>query len=372
MKIGIDMKYIRHHGRGGNIGDELVQRNLLRHLGKIDKDNQYYLYFNKDTDLKGYQDSFSSNIHPKTLNCLYQDRLLRNVYRMPLELKKNPVDLFHGSAALPFFTRGKMVMTMWEFSPLLFPEYFTFYIRQTRRIMYHKSVAKAARIITGSYFMQKEISNYFKIPKGQISVIPIGIEERFLQNCSLEKIREVKQKYRIQSNYLLSVGDIYPKKNILRLIQAINRLKNKGDLKEHLVVVGSNLWKSSDIQDIKLDHVTFTGFIPDEDIPALYQGASAFVYPSLYEGFGIPVLEAMASRVPMALSNNTAFPELANDAAVYFDPFNVESISDTLGNLMNDSPLQQSLVEKGTSRMGHFAWENIVSQYCELYKELAL
>lgn len=371
MKIGIDMKYIRHQGRGGNIGDELVQRNLLRLLGKTDPENQYYLYFNKDLNLERYHACFSPNISPISLNSSYQQRLLRNAYWMPKELKKNPVDLFHGSAALPFFSTGRMAITMWEFSPLIFPEYFTFYIRQTRNIMYRKSVAKASRIITGTRFMQGEIADYFNIPAERISVIPIGIEDRFMKKASPEQVQKVKDKHGISSNYLLSVGDIYPKKNILRLIQAVNLLKKENRLEEQLVVVGSNLWKSSEVSGTRLDHVTFTGFVPDEDIPVLYQGASAFIFPSLYEGFGIPVLEAMASGVPMALSNNTAFPEIAEDTAVYFDPFQVESMAEAIGNLMKDSDLKEKLVNRGKKRITQFSWDRIVSQYCELYKELA-
>lgn len=161
----------------------------------------------------------------------------------------------------------------------------------------------------------------------------------------------------------MTVGDLYPKKNISRLISAVNLIKSRNQLEENLVVVGSPLWKTADIDTKNLSSVIFTGYVSDEYLPILYQGASAFIFPSLYEGFGIPVLEAMASGIPIMLSDNTSFPEIALNAALYFDPFDTESIATTIQNLLHNRKLQVKLVAKGKNRVKQFMWRDIVKKY---------
>ena len=371
MKIGIDLKYVRSYRKGGNLGDEMVHRNLLQHVGASDTRNTYRLYLNPHVNPAVLGAQPRSNVCTVKMPFFHTHSALRNTVSLPMELRKHPVDLFHGSASLPLGFRGRSVLTMWEFSPLLFPEYFPRYVNVTRRIAYRRAVKSADHIITGTRFMKQEIVRYFLIPEDKVSVIPLGVEDRFLQSVDAERRAAVRARYHIPDRYILTVGDLYPKKNIRRLIRSFQQLRTRLGLEEELVIVGSPIWKTREIQELDLRHTRFAGYVEDDDLPALYQGATAFVFASLYEGFGIPVLEAMASGLPMALSGNTSFPELAGDGATYFDPESETEIGKAIEQVVSNRTLRDAAARTGPIRVQDFQWSDVVAEYSRIYERVA-
>ena len=176
--------------------------------------------------------------------------------------------------------------------------------------------------------------------------------------------------------YVLGVGNLQPRKNLLRLVEAFSRLKRNTGLPHQLVLVGRAKWKESDLFDAIRkagveSHVLFPGYLPDEDLVTLYAHADMFVYPSLYEGFGLPVLEAMACGVPVVTSNVTSIPEVAGDAAVLVDPLDVAALTGAIGRVLSDEALRRALREKGPRRAAHFSWKQTALQTWAYYQRMA-
>jgi glycosyltransferase involved in cell wall biosynthesis len=235
---------------------------------------------------------------------------------------------------------------------------------------------QAHRILTVSEASKRDIIHFFNVPPEKVVVVYNAIEERFAKTPSDEAIERVRERYQLNHQFVLYVGNIKPHKNLVRLIEAFATLRRRQGFNElKLLIIGDEISKLPALRRAvhtqKLHkHVRFLGYLEDETLASLYRLASVFVFPSLYEGFGLPPLEAMASGTPVVTSNVSSMPEVTGDAAVLVDPYNVGSIVDGIARVLEDPALSAELRRKGIARAREFSWERSVKRTHRLYQEV--
>lgn len=293
--------------------------------------------------------------------------------------------LFDGQADITHFfnflvppkINGKVVNTIHDLTFLLYPE-----TMDKRNLKFLKnniqnSVNRPDKIITISENSKKEIIEYLGIDKQKIEIIYPGVDyERYHQVHDAMTIAKVRDKYRLPKQYILYMGTLEPRKNIVRIVEAFNKLKQntyKSEIK--LVLAGRKGWHYepifSKIQALGLEQeVIFTDYVAEEDKPIIYSEAKVFVFPSLYEGFGIPVLEAMASSVPVITSNGSSLPEVAGDAGVLVNPMNTEDIASAMYKLIEDERYARGCTERGSVQAQKYNWENSARRLYEVYQNI--
>lgn len=277
----------------------------------------------------------------------------------------------------PPFVHGKKVVTVHDMVYKAFPET----VRGRTRFMLEtglkKSMKRADIIVTDSEFSKREIIRYFPEYNGKIRVVPCGVDcERFRPCENPEIIDNVKKSLDIDGEYFLYVGTIEPRKNLVRLIRAYNVFARHVKNPPVLVLAGAKGWLYDDIfalvKKLRLEkQVIFTKYVPSEDMTPLICGATAFVFPSLYEGFGMPPLEAMACGVPVLTSGEASLPEVTGDCAVICDAYSVKSIAKGMYRLYKNPDLRKDLSRRGLERAKLFTWENSAEKLYEVYRELA-
>lgn len=284
--------------------------------------------------------------------------------RLPLELWTHPQDVyFFPASVLPLgYIPEKSVMTIHDVAFLFFPEYFSPSLRRWLTLATEQGIQKASRIIAVSEATRQDLIAYYGIAPEKVIAIHHGVHEMF-HPLETDKITPIQQKYHVKNPYILCVGTLQRRKNIPRLIQAFYLLKQKYHFPHKLVLIGQ---KYADLPEDEIfatierlfldEEVVWTGYVPEQDLPALMSGAEVFVLPSLYEGFGMPLLEAMACGVPVVCSNTSSLPEVVGDCGMLFEPDSVESLVQTLKLVLEDHDLRMTLREKGFSRVKAFSW----------------
>lgn len=258
----------------------------------------------------------------------------------------------------------KIVTTVHDFSWKHYPEF-----HPKERIEYfeknfYPSLKRCNHIITGSYFTKNEIMEHTGFSPENISVIYHGI------NHSLFYAREKRE---IEQKFILAVGSIEPRKNLKNLLIAYASLPLHVKENYHLILVGAGGWNNKEIMMLtqqQYPFVTYSGYVDDEKLAKLYNDATLFIYPSFYEGFGIPPLEAMACGAPVISSNTSSLPEVCADAALYIDPYDIVSIKDSITTLLSDEPLRKSYIDKGFKHSQTFTWEKSAKQHSDLFANL--
>lgn len=278
---------------------------------------------------------------------------------------------------VPPFVHGKKVVTVHDMVYKAFPET----VRGRTRFMLEtglkKSMKRADIIVTDSEFSKREIIRYFPEYNGKIRVVPCGVDcERFRPCENPEIIDNVKKSLDIDGEYFLYVGTIEPRKNLVRLIRAYNVFARHVKNPPKLVLAGAKGWLYDDIfelvKKLKLEkQVIFTKYVPSENMTPLICGAVAFVFPSLYEGFGMPPLEAMACGVPVLTTGEASLPEVVGDCAVVCDAYSVKSIAEGMYRLYRNPDLRKDLSRRGLERSKMFTWENSAKKLYEVYRELS-
>ena len=277
---------------------------------------------------------------------------------------------------IPPFVRGKKVTTIHDMTIKAYPETVRLASRVMARLNLRTTCRRATRIITSSEFSKSEIIKYFKVAPEKISVLYSGVDLKVYKPCEAESVKEaVKRKYRIEDDYYLYLGTLEPRKNIERLILAYAMLKEKNKNIPKLVIAGKKGWMYDDIFKVVSEKgleqdVIFTGYVESEDAPILMSAAVAFVFPSLYEGFGMPPLEAMACGTPVITSDCASLPEVVGDAAILVDPYSVEGIAEALEKLYTDKGLCDTLVKKGLERAKLFTWDKMSAVLYGIYDEV--
>lgn len=367
MRIGIDASTIGTMG-----GPRTYVLNLINSLLKTDRENEYVIFYNSREHLGRFPQAKEIVVpfsNPFT-------RLIREHLLMPLFYKKERLDIIHNTkSAISIFKPCKTVVTLHDIIPLTNPETETFMARVYWSIQMPIAARRADRIITISEYAKKEISGYFGITSEKITVIPNCFEERFRPVSDTKALDEIRSKYTLPESFILYVGTIQPRKNLNMLIKAFYNLKKNGKINKKLVIAGRKGWLYSSlfklIKELRIEEeVIFTGFVPDEDLPYVYNMAYLFVYLSLFEGFGIPPLEAMACGVPVICSNTTSIPEVVGDAGILVDPYDQKAVEDAIISVLSDQARQEELREKGLKQARKFSWERTAVETLNVYREL--
>jgi glycosyltransferase involved in cell wall biosynthesis len=296
---------------------------------------------------------------------------------VPVELWTGPLDLYHAAdfALPPTLPRTRTVLTIYDLAFEHYPaDTMPGMLDHLRRVV-PRSAQRADCVIAISEATRRDVIALYGLPPEKVIAIPLGVSPRFHLTPHPPPPQgegEVRARYGLPGGPLvLTVGTMQPRKNHLRLVQAFARLKTEAVL----VIAGGQGWAYEAVRDevVRLriaDRVFFTGFVDDNDLPRLYNAAAVFVYPALYEGFGLPVLEAMACGVPVITSNVSSLPEVAGDAALLVDPLDVDAIAVALDRLLVDERLRASLREKGIARAGQFTWARAAEKTWGVYRAL--
>ena len=285
-------------------------------------------------------------------------------------------DIFHGTNYNTYpFTKIKKIINIYDLTFLKYPDYINSVVKQ-----YKKRVQKCLQwtdlILTSSQYCKEEIIKYLKVKPHKVWVTPLA--SRYHNNSSLTSISyQLKQEFAhyLSKPYILFVGTIEPRKNINTLIESFNYLKEKHKIEHNLILIGQKGWLCQPvftaIENSPWQHcINYLGYLSDELVALFYQQADVFVYPSYYEGFGLPILEAMTLGVPVVTSNSSSLPEVAGNAASLVDPKNYFEIANTILEIINSPQLRQNLILKGKQRAQQFSWEKTAHLTLNAYKSL--
>jgi len=367
MRIAIDARKLHDFGIGTYI------RNILMELSRLDRDTEYVVLCRPDDIDSGDVLGRNFRMVPETA----APYSVGEQFKIPIALARERVRLVHEPHyVLPPLLQCRSVVTIHDCIHLMFPEYLP------NRLAYYYAKGsmwtaskKADRILTVSEASKRDILRFFNVRPEKVVVIYNAIDERFLAPANAERMDLVRQRYQLDHPFVLYVGNIKPHKNIERLIAAFGRARGQchDDLK--LIIIGDEISKYPGLRQTvhkhKLDkHVRFLGFQPMETLAAFYRLARAFVFPSLYEGFGLPPLEAMACGAPVVTSNVSSLPEVAGGAALLVDPYDEESIASGMIRAVTDEALRADLIDKGKQRARTFSWKQSVKKIHEIYMQV--
>jgi glycosyltransferase involved in cell wall biosynthesis len=368
MRIGIDV----HAAERDGSGNCTYVRGLLQALLSQDFENEYILYA-IDKKHRFYRDiRLDAKVRLRPLPV--ENPLIRIPLFLGRATYRDALDILHVQFIAPPRHKGRLVATIHDLSFLHVPETFTRFFVFRSRMFIRQTARRAAKIITGSQFSKEDISTRYSLLPEKIEVIPYGVSPRFSEAQSLERIQKTLAKYQIRQPYILSVGRMNPRKNLVSLSSAFSRLKSEMNLTHQLVLAGKDDYETArtiaSIKNAGGRGVVLTGFVDEDDLPALYQGADIFVYPSLFEGVGLPALEAMAAGVPVIASNSSSLPEMIGDAGIVIDPLSVNEIAEALRRLVSDKNLKEECRRKGQKRAAEFSWENAARKTLRIYQGL--
>jgi glycosyltransferase involved in cell wall biosynthesis len=269
------------------------------------------------------------------------------------------------------------VVTIHDRIHLRFPQYLPnrFAYLYARAFMW-SAAHRSVRVLTVSEFSRRDILEYFSIPEDKVTVVPNAIDPRFGMAPPEDEVARVRERYQLYEQYALYVGNIKPHKNLERLIEAFNQLRHEAFPHLRLLIIGDEISKFAALRRAvhryKLHkHVRFLGFVPDQTLAVLYRLAAVFVFPSLYEGFGLPPVEAMASGTPVVTSNVSSLPEVVGDAAVLIDPYDTAAIAEGMRQVLADPDLRTELIARGLAQARRYSWERSVQRIHDIYEAVA-
>jgi len=368
MRVAIDARKLHDFGIG------TYTRNLLRHLARIDRDNEYVLLCHQ-ADL-GIAAQLGSNF--RTVLEPSPNYSIREQIHVPWTLRREKPDVFHSPHyVLPPAVPSKSIVTIHDCIHIMFPQYLPNRMAYAYAKASMWSAARQSnRILTVSEASKRDIIRFFNAPADKIVVVYNAIDERFRVPPAEEAIARVRERYQLDRRFVLYAGNIKPHKNLVRLIEAFADLRANGFDDLTLLIIGDEISKlpalRRAVHSHKLHkHVRFLGYLQDDMLAILYRLAAVFVFPSLYEGFGLPPLEAMASGTPVVTSNVSSLPEVTGGAAVLVDPYEVDSIREGIERVLTDPLLRDELRTKGIARSLEFSWEGSVARTREIYEEVA-
>ena len=369
MRIGIDA----HAAERDGSGNCTYIRGLIRGLLEIDRENSYVLYAVDDGHPFYREVRENPRVRLRALN-------VRNPFlRIPIFLAagtyRDAVDVLHVQYIAPPRHGGSLVATVHDLAFLHLPRTFSRVEALRSSLLVPRTARAARRIITGSESSKRDIVAECGVEPGKVEVIPYGVSRSFAEARDRKRGREIAAKYGIRTPYILSVGRLNARKNLAVLAEAYSLAKKGQSLPHALVVVGKMDHGSGglveSVRKTAGGEILFTGFVPDEDLPGLYAGADVLVYPSLFEGFGLPLIEAMASGVPVVASDTPALRETMGDAGWAVDPLQPEEMAAAISGLIKDERLRQDAIARGTARAAEFTWHRNARRTLEVYAQAA-
>jgi glycosyltransferase involved in cell wall biosynthesis len=367
VRIAIDVRKLHDFGIGTYI------RNLLHYLARFDQEREYVLVCRPaDAEKLGaLAPNFTAVVDTSKPYSISEQ------FTIPIRLVQTRADLFHAPHyVLPPLVPCRSVVTIHDCIHLMFPQYLP------NRLAYGYAKAslwtaahRAERVLTVSEASKKDIIRFCGVPAERVVVIYNAIDSRFLETPSDDDLKNTRERYQLDGPYILYVGNIKPHKNLERLIEAFHLVRREGYERLKLLIIGDQISKYPPLRRAvdrhKLHkHVRFLGFVPYQTLAALYRLATVFAFPSLYEGFGLPPLEAMASGTPVVASNTSSLPEVLGDAALLVDPYQPTAIAAGLVRVLSDAQLRATMREAGLQRARSFSWESSVRQVLDVYGEV--
>jgi glycosyltransferase involved in cell wall biosynthesis len=358
MLIGIDASRAAYPQRTGTENYSLF---LIRALLKLDQDNQYRLYFSRPP---------ASDLIPPAANVavrtIASPRLWTHV-RLSWEMASRPPDvLFVPAHVLPLVHPRHSVVTVHDLGYLHYPQAHKRWSRWYLQWSTAHNARAATHLIADSEATKRDLIKHCQAPPDKISVVYPGYHPSFVPERDRNRLEAVRKRYHIPASYVIYVGTLQPRKNLRALLDAFAAVAQQ-DRGVHLVIAGKKGWLYEPlfgrVQQLELGkRVHFTGYVPQEDLPALISGARLFVLPSLYEGFGMPVLEAMACGTPVICSNVSSLPEVAGDAAILVNPHETAELVRALQRLLYDDALRCNLAQKGLKQVTRFSWKRCAQE----------
>lgn len=366
MRVAIDVRKLHDFGIGTYV------RNLLRQLARIDQDTEYVLLARRGD--AGVAASLGENFRAVTQ--WSPNYSLREQVAVPFSLRRTGATLFHAPHyVLPPLTPCRSIVTIHDCIHLKFPEYLP------NRLAYAyawgqgwAATRRARRVLTVSHASKADIVRFFDVPETKITVIPNAIDERIRTTPSEADMVRVRERYQLPERFIMYAGNVKPHKNLERLIDAFVAVRGRGFDDLGLLLSGSEVSKYATLRRAVHRynlhrHVRFLGYQTTDTLAVLYRLADVFVFPSLYEGFGLSPLEALASGTPVVASNVSSIPEVLGDAAVLVDPYDPHPIAEGITRLLDDADLRADLRRKGLARAALFSWEQSVAQIHKIYQD---
>ncbi|HEX8142225.1 MAG TPA: glycosyltransferase family 1 protein [Pyrinomonadaceae bacterium] len=371
MHIAIDA----HSVGAGLAGNESYVTNLIEALAEIDTANRYTLYVTKREAVARFSGRWP---HVSIRMTLPHTPLLRIPLTLSAELRRRPVDLLHVQYTAPPLAPCPVVATIHDLSFEHLPETFKRRSRTQLRLTVRRTARMARTVIVPSEFSRRDLIETYGLSPESVKRTPLAAAPHFAPVKDEDERRRVKELYRIRGDYLLAVGAIQPRKNLVRLIEAYADLRRRRPQAKlpQLVLVGKRGWLYGETLSAARRHerdgdIHFAGYVRESDLPALYTDALAFIYPSYFEGFGLPLLEAMACGAPVIAGNKTSLPEVVGEAGLLFDPFDGDALSAAIGRLIDDARLRAELRELGLARSRLFSWRETARQTLGVYEQAA-
>ncbi len=377
-RIAIDIRLLGKK----RTGDEVVFFHLTKEVLALDREQNHYLLVTDERDpqklalIQGRLECIGKK-NVQFVSLFGKNRFLWNLLSVPWFLMNHPVDIYHTQYILPLFVpkKTRVVLHIHDVSFRAYQNLIGLTDRLFLSLFIPHAVSRADGIVTPSLFTKQEISAYYGTAPEKIHVIANALGSNFLTLAKGDPL-SVREKYHLPERYLLSVGTLQPRKNIPFLIRAFAQLRRRiPDI--HLVIVGNRRAHHFDsgidtaIRELKLeDHVHFPGFVEEHDLPVIYGAATVFVFPSLYEGFGIPLLEAMSQKVPIAASDTPCLREVAGNGALYFDPTSIAICEEKLYTLLTDKEQREVILLSAEGRLALYSWEKSAAALLSLYEVL--
>lgn len=375
MKIGID---IRNIGKK-RTGDEVVFFNLTKNLALIDNENKYLLFTDiQDTeilnDIKkrlGIEDKNNFEI----ISLSTKNKFTWNFWTLPKYLRQNSVDIYLTQYITPFFVpkKIKIFTIIHDVSFNVYGKYIKFSDLFFLKILIPLSLRRADKIIGVSQFTQEEIKKYYSVDSSKLDWIHNAVSDNFQKGISPEKCNEIRKKYNLPEKSILYIGTLQPRKNLSTLIEAYAKLPEHIKNEFKLVLAGGKghnydtaIDKTTKKYSLE-DNIIMPGFIDEDDKPAIFKLSTVFCNPSFYEGFGIPILEAMTLGIPVLASDIMPHREVADDSVLYFNPNDYNELREKLLSVISHEQIRQELTQKELIRAKNFSWQNTAKKALSLF-----
>ena len=366
MRFAVDAHAIGRH----LTGNEVYVRSLLQGFANIDTESEFLTYVSSPEAELAVPARFP-------VRQISSNPFLRLGFDMSRKLRQDRPSLVHVQYTAPLFCPVPVIASVHDVSFLEHPEYF----KRGRRVQLRWSVARtvrsAALVLTGTEFSRDSILRAYNLDPAKVRIVPDAANPIFrVLNRASAQI-QVRERFKITHPFLLSVGDLQPRKNHIGLIAAFAALVAENPkLKHHLVFAGKDTWFGARVREAArhsgvAERIHFTGFVSDDDLLQLYNGCECFVFPSYYEGFGIPILEAMACGRAVVCANTSSMPEVADGAGLLFDPYRTSEITRAMADVLLDSELRARMERLGVQRATHFSWQKTAQMTLAIYHEVA-
>lgn len=371
MHIAIDA-----HSVGAKLGgNETYATNLIEALAEIDQSNRYTLYVTKPEAIDRFANRWPNFSVKQTLP---HTPLVRIPLTLARELRRHPVDVLHVQYTAPPLAPCPVVATIHDLAFEHLPETFNRRSWMQLRFTVRRTARRAAQIITVSEYSRQDISKTYGIAPERITVTPEAAPSHFSPITNDTELKNVRKTYGVARDYILSLCSLQPRKNLVRLIEAYSgwRQSHPEIAFPQLVLAGKRGWLDNEVfrvaaQSPVAKDILFTGYVAEKDLPALYSGSVCFVYPSYFEGFGLPVLEAMQCGAPVIAGNKTSLPEIVGEAGVLVDPFNQEELLQAIARVIKDRSYRNELRRKGLLRARDFSWTTTAHLTLGIYERVA-